>query len=66
MNISKSIRLALAEKHMTQTDLAAKLKCGTPNVSQICSSGRVRSETLKRIADVFEMKVSEFVALGED
>ena len=66
MNISKSIRLALAEKHMNQADLAVKLGCKSPNVSIICSTGRTRTETLKRIADAFEMKVSSFIALGED
>lgn len=66
MDIGKSIRLAIAEKNITRAKLAEKLGCGRPNVTQMCTTGKVRSETLKRLADVFEMKVSEFIALGED
>lgn len=66
MDIGKSIRIALAEKNITRAVLASKLGCGRPNVTQMCSSGRVRSETLKRLAEVFEMSVSDFIKLGED
>lgn len=66
MNIGKSIRVALAQKDMTKTDLAAKLGIHLTGISQFSNRECVKSETIQKLANVFEMKVSEFVALGED
>lgn len=66
MDIGKSIRLALAHKNMSKTVLAQKMGCKLPSVSQLCARSCIKSETIQKLANVFEMKVSEFVALGED
>jgi DNA-binding Xre family transcriptional regulator len=66
MDIGKSIRVALAQKNIRRSDLAGKLGCVRSNVTQMCTTGKVRSETLKRLAEIFEMSVSDFIKLGED
>lgn len=66
MDLGKSIRLAIETKGITRSCLAEKLGCGRPNVTYMIKTGRVTSETLRRIAEAFDMKVSEFVAIGED
>lgn len=66
MDLGKSIRVAIETNNITRAVLAEKLECGRPNVTKMIATGQVRSETLKRLAKAFNMKVSEFVALGED
>lgn len=66
MDLGKSIRIAIETNNITRAILADKLGCGRPNVTKMISTGQVRSETLKRLADAFEMSVSEFVKLGEE
>lgn len=66
MDIAKSIRLALAHKNMSKTALAKALGCKLPSVTQLLARDCVKSDKIQQLADVFEMKVSEFVKLGED
>lgn len=66
MDISKSIRLALAHKNMSKTALAKALGRKLPSVTQLCSRDIVKSDMIQKLSDVFEMKVSDFIKLGED
>jgi ribosome-binding protein aMBF1 (putative translation factor) len=66
MDLGKSIRVAIETKNITRAVLAEKLGCGRPNVTKMIASGQFRTEMLNRLADALDMKVSEFVALGED
>ena len=66
MNISKSIRVALAMKEMNQKQLAERLGVHEPAVSQMVNRASITTGKLKQVADVLGMKVSELVALGED
>lgn len=66
MDIAKSIRLALAHKNMSKTALARELGCKLPSITQLLSRDCIKSDTIQKLATVFGMKVSEFVALGED
>lgn len=66
MNIGKSIKVALAKKDMNQQDLAEKMKVSKPYVSQLAGREHAGMGTVVLLADVFDMKVSDFIALGED
>jgi len=66
MNIGKSIRVALAKKEMSQQDLAKKMEVSKPYVSQLAGRAHAGMGTVVLLADAFNMKVSEFLELGED
>lgn len=67
MNIPKSIRVALAKHDMTRQQLAERTQIHETNLSKMVN-GRygISSQQLERFAGAFDMKVSEFLALGED
>lgn len=66
MNFRRSLKLALAQRDMTQKALAQKLKMRETSMSQLAAQTSCTGATLQKIAEAFDMKVSEFVALGED
>lgn len=66
MNFRRSLKLALAQRGMTQKALAEKLGMRESSMSQLAAQTSCTGATLQKIADAFDMKVSEFIALGED
>lgn len=66
MNIGKSIRKALIDHDMRQNQLAAKMGVGVRWMSRMANSRTTSMQTVEALAAQFDMKVSEFVALGED
>lgn len=66
MNFRRSLKLALAQRDMTQKSLALKLGMRETSMSQLAAQTSCTGATLQKIAEAFDMKVSEFVALGED
>lgn len=66
MNVSKSIRVALAMRELTQKQLAERLGMYESAVSQLVNRSSITTDKLKQVADALGMKVSELVALGED
>lgn len=65
MNIGKSIELSLIHKGMKKGELAKKLGVTPNSVSTLCKSKTCSGKTLDGLCTVFEMKASDFVALGE-
>lgn len=67
MNLAKSIKRALINANMTQRSLAKNLKTTPAHMSRL-ANGKAHMNTLVlgKVASFFDMKVSEFVALGED
>lgn len=65
MNLSKSMRLAIAENGIKHKDLAKHLGVSNRQISHWLKSGSIKPVHLIAVADYFGMKVSEFVALGE-
>ena len=65
MDIGKSIRVACAMKDMTQKELAEASNISDATISYIVNGKSCKEQMLKNIAGAFEMKVSEFIALGE-
>lgn len=65
MNIGRSTKIALAISGQNNKWLADQIGVTTSQASRIKGQKGVSSPTLVILADVFKMKVSEFVALGE-
>ncbi len=65
MHIGKSIKQALLDRNMTQAKLAKKLNTSPSSMSQICSRSHCSESLLIELCKAFEMKASEFIALGE-
>lgn len=66
MNLSKSLRLVIAEKGIKHKDLAKALGTSSQQVSNWLKNGSIKQSSIIAIADYFEMPVSEFIAIGED
>lgn len=66
MDIQKSIRLSMAIKDINGVELAEKVGISSGTLSLIKSSKRNPSiGTIRKMAKALDMKVSEFIALGE-
>lgn len=65
MNIKKSIKIALAKADKRQSWLANKLDMKEASLSSIIHVNKPSSANISRIAGAFDMRVSEFIALGE-
>jgi transcriptional regulator with XRE-family HTH domain len=66
MNVGRSIKIAVAKRGMRQKDLAQQMGVTPSSISQLASQANCTGDTLARLAAAFNMKVSEFIALGED
>ena len=66
MNVSKSIKIILISKGISKGDLAKAMDVAGPTVSRWChAEGQCSTPTVERLAKFFDMKVSEFIAVGE-
>jgi plasmid maintenance system antidote protein VapI len=65
MNVGKSIEICLAMKSMKKMELAAHLDVTRHTVANLCKSKTCSGKMLLKLCKLFEMKVSEFIALGE-
>lgn len=66
MNASKSLKIALAKRGLNQLKFAAMAGMTQPSVSGLSSRSNWNCESLQKVSDALGLKVSEFVALGED
>ena len=65
MNTGKSIKMALIGKGWSQKELAVKLGVTKETMSVLANRYTCSAQRLDDLAKIFEMKVSDFVALGE-
>lgn len=66
MNVGKSIKVALAQRDLNQTQLAAQMKCTQVWINRLANSRSASMATVESLASALNMKVSDFLALGED
>lgn len=66
MNLKKSITFAVAHKEMSMADLAEKMGVHINQIYNWRRSGTIRQSHLEKMCEALDMKVSEFIALGED
>ena len=66
MNIGKSIRVACAQHDMSRQELSKKTGISTVTISKLSNDkANCKNAYLEKFAEVFQMQVSEFIALGE-
>lgn len=65
MNIGKSIRKAMIDKDMTNAQFAKLYGVTESHASRMKKCADISGGSIKKLADVFEMSASEFIALGE-
>lgn len=66
MNLSKSLRVAIANEGIKHKDLAVKLGVSSQQVSNWLRTGAIKQTNIIDLCIAFNMPVSKFVALGED
>lgn len=66
MNIKKSTAIAMAKQGINQTELGRRLSLSPSVVSKQLKREFPNLSFVKMVADEFGVKVSEFIALGED
>jgi len=65
MDLGKSLRIALAKDGTSQITLANDLDVTKQVISLWVRSGNITRDNIRVLAKYFNMKVSEFIALGE-
>ena len=66
MKIGKSLKIAMAKKEIKSSELAKGLGVSSQQVSAWINRGSMRCQSLIPVSQYFGLKVSEFIALGED
>ena len=66
MNIGKSIKQACLDNDMTQIQLAEGLNKSKSAIHHMSRQKTASGHNIQLLANFFKMKVSEFIALGED
>lgn len=66
MDIQKSIKIAMAKRGVNQKELAAELDMGQSSLSLLMRQDSCTGATMRKLARHFGMRVSEFIALGEE
>lgn len=65
MNIGRSVKVALAQRGKTVTWLSEQLGISRTRTSTIANSERASLANIEKLAAIFELTASEFIALGE-
>ncbi len=66
MNLGKSLKIVLAKEDKSQKWLAEQMGTSNAMVCKWCNKKTYSWETVFSICALFDYKVSEFIALGED
>ena len=66
MNLSKSLKIACAQNDVYQRDVAKQLGITETNLSLLNEKKFINVNNLRKLADYFNMPISEFIALGEE
>lgn len=66
MNLGKSLKVALARKGITQSELARQNNWPLRTVNKLANRAGGTVENINQLSQALGMKASEFVALGED
>ena len=65
MDLSKSLKVAIAMKGVKHKDLAKQLGTTSQQISNWLKSGAIKQSSLLPVSNELDLSVSEFVALGE-
>jgi len=64
--LEKSLDIALSMKGLNRKQLAAKMECTGAYITKIMTDGRMSLNSLGRVCKALDIKVWEFVKLGEE
>ncbi len=65
MNVGKSISVLCAKNHKTQKEIAAICGITTVYMSRLANKEGCSETMLRKLADAFQMSVSDFIKEGE-
>lgn len=66
MNAARSMKIAMAQRDLNQEQLASLAGITQSSISGLAGRNKWNGESLVKISKALGLKVSEFVALGED
>lgn len=66
MHLGISLKMALAKRPMRNKTLSELMEVSEPNISRWIKTGSIKMNDVKRICEILDIKVSEFIALGEE
>lgn len=66
MDLAKSLRVAMALKNVRPAGVAEALGIASPHVYMWLKTGSMTQKNMIRLAHYFEMKMSDFIKLGEE
>ena len=64
--LEKSLDIALSMNGVNRKQLAAKMKCTGAYITKIMRDGRMSLNSLGKVCDALDIKVWEFIKLGEE
>lgn len=64
--VKTAVAVAMAKRGINQMELSRRLNMKQPTVSKQLNKARPSWEFVEKVADEFNLKLSELVALGED
>jgi len=65
MNIKKSINVACAQRGLARKQLAEMMEVSVPRIHALSNQRTISVDNITKLAGVFNLTVSEFIALGE-
>ena len=65
MDLSKSLKVAIATKGVKHIDLAKQIGTSGQQISNWIRTGTIKQSSLIKVSEALGFSVSEFVALGE-
>ena len=64
--LEKSLDIALSMKGINRKQLAVKMKCTGAYITKIMTDGRMSVNSLAKVCEALEIKLWEFIKLGEE
>ena len=65
MNVGKSIKICLAKNGMQGKELAPLMGVLPQHISRLANRKTCKGHVIDQLSHIFDMKSSEFIALGE-
>lgn len=65
MHTGRSLKVALAQRDQTIGWMADQMGVSRQRISKIANSDTATPRTIRRMSEIFNLKCSEFIALGE-
>lgn len=65
MNVGKSINICCAKSGIKKKDLALITGFTTKHITTLSNSTECSGKAIEKLSKAFDMKVSEFIAVGE-